>query len=85
MSAEKLNIDVVIPVYNGQDYIEFAVTSVLQQDYLPVRIIIVNDGSTDQTQQLIEKIRNENQGPVEIRIIQQNNKGLSGARNAGIK
>lgn len=84
MPFAKTNIDVIIPVYNGQDYIAQAIQSVLKQTYLPANLIIINDGSTDTTQQIIDKIKSENNTAVNIIIHQQINKGLSAARNAGI-
>lgn len=85
MTAEEKNIDVVIPVYNGQKYIEQAIQSVLKQTFLPANLIIVNDGSTDNTQQIIEKLKAETTTSVNIIVINQVNKGVSAARNAGIK
>ncbi|MEO5644969.1 MAG: glycosyltransferase [Bacteroidia bacterium] len=84
MTKAIATIDVVIPVFNGQDYIAQAIRSVLTQTVLPVNLFIVNDGSTDHTQTILEQIKNENATPVTILIIQQANKGLSAARNAGI-
>jgi glycosyltransferase involved in cell wall biosynthesis len=84
MSAAKISIDVVIPVYNGQDYIAEAVQSVLEQTFLPTNLIIVNDGSTDQTREILEEIKSKNNTSVTITILDQENKGLSAARNAGI-
>jgi glycosyltransferase involved in cell wall biosynthesis len=73
------NISVIIPVYNKEDTIVRAVESVLTQSLQPLEIIVVNDGSTDDSKNKISSIRDER-----IKIINQKNKGVSCARNAGI-
>lgn len=74
-------IDVIIPVYNGEKYIIQAITSVERQTYLPNKIIVVDDGSTDNTSKLIHHF----QSNVSLEYIQKENGGLSSARNAGIQ
>jgi glycosyltransferase involved in cell wall biosynthesis len=73
---------VVIPLYNKQDYIRNTIQSVLDQSFKDFELIIVNDGSTDNSlkkaQQLLSKFQNHN-------IISQENKGLSASRNRGIR
>jgi len=76
-------IDVIIPVYNGEQYILNAIQSVQNQTLKPKVIVIVNDGSTDKTEEVILKhIKNH---PNSFLYIKQKNLGLSGARNTGIK
>lgn len=77
----KLDLSIIIPAYNVEQYIEECVESVLQQDLDNYEIIIVNDGSTDKTNEILEKYKNI----TNIKIINQENKGLSGARNIGLK
>jgi glycosyltransferase involved in cell wall biosynthesis len=77
-------IDVVIPVYNGESYIAYSIQSVLDQTLKPNRLIIVNDGSEDDTCNVIKKITDQYEGPILITLINQENCGLSAARNAGI-
>ncbi len=71
-------VSVIIPTYNRADLIGEAVTSVLNQTFDDFEVIVVDDGSTDNTKEAIDRI----EGP--IRYIYQENKGLSGARNPGI-
>lgn len=80
MEKNSQTIDVIIPVYNGQDFIEEAVQSVFNQTILPKRLIIVDDGSTDATESIIEHLN----GPVPIKYVKKANGGLSSARNTGI-
>ena len=74
-------VSVVIPTYNCGDYVEEAVNSALNQTYQNLEIIVINDGSTDDTVSRLEKYKNEKR----VRIVSQANRGLSGARNAGIE
>lgn len=72
-------ISVIIPVWNTEKYIADAINSVLTQDYPNLEIIVVNDGSTDNTLQVLESFGDK------ITIINQENQGQSVARNVGIQ
>lgn len=76
------SITVIVPVYNGAPFIIDTLSSIEKQTYLPCEIIIVNDGSTDNTKALIEKFAHDCVIPV--RVITKENGGLSSARNTGI-
>ena len=76
---EKIKFSVIIPVYNRAKTIQRAIDSVLNQNYSPLEIIVIDDGSTDETPQIIEKYGDK------INIIHQANRGVSAARNKGIK
>lgn len=76
----KPRFSVVIPLYNKQNSIINTLTSVLQQKYSPDEIIIVDDGSTDASLELVKQKNIKN-----LRIIEQHNQGVSVARNNGIK
>jgi glycosyltransferase involved in cell wall biosynthesis len=75
-------VSVVVPCYNGAKYIDDAIWSVRKQIYKDVEIVAVNDGSTDNTQALLEKHASEDS---RVRVISQSNRGLAGARNTGIR
>jgi glycosyltransferase involved in cell wall biosynthesis len=76
-------LSIVIPTYNIAPFIRDAVASALDQSYRGLEVIVVDDGSTDKTQAILEEFQRERNDP-RLRIIYQSNKGLSGARNAGI-
>jgi glycosyltransferase involved in cell wall biosynthesis len=72
-------VSVVIPTYNCARYVAEAVESVLAQTFADFETIVVNDGSTDNTEQVLEPYRDR------ILYVAQPNRGLSAARNAGIR
>lgn len=76
-------ISIVMPAYNAEKTIEKSICSVLEQSYDDYELIIVNDGSTDNTEVICRKII-DNNPERKIRIVSQNNMGLAEARNTGI-
>ena len=70
---------VVIPLYNCRDYIHEAVTSVLDQTFSDFEIIVIDDGSTDGSGEVVKAFDDPR-----IRYFRQENQGVSAARNAGI-
>lgn len=73
------SITVVIPVYNGTNYLREAIDSVLNQTYDKYEIIVVDDGSTDETWKIIQSYGTK------VRGIRQDNLGVAGALNNGIR
>ncbi|MGX7107177.1 glycosyltransferase family 2 protein [Hutsoniella sourekii] len=76
-------VSVIIPCYNAELTISETLNSVINQTYKNVEIIIVNDGSTDNTVNLIENLMSKSNA--NIRLLNQKNKGVSVARNLGIE
>ena len=74
-------IDVVIPAYNCKKYIIQAIQSIERQTHKPKKIIIVNDGSTDRTKEIIQTHRSS----IPIEYIEKANGGPNSARNIGLK
>lgn len=72
-------VSVVIPVFNSQKFLTYTVESVLNQTYQNIEILVIDDGSTDNSLQILKKFENR------IMIISQTNKGLADALNVGIK
>lgn len=84
---DPIRFSVVIPVYCGAATIRDALESVLRQTYLPEEIIVVDDGSPDDTAEIVQRFaRGSRPAPdVPIRVIRQPNRGAGAARNAGIR
>lgn len=76
-----LKVSVIIPAYNAENDIEHCIESIISQTYKNTEIIIVNDGSKDNTKKILEKLNNKYKN---IIIINQKNNGVSASRNAGI-
>ncbi|MGD0279477.1 MAG: glycosyltransferase, partial [Smithella sp.] len=76
---ERPLVSVIIPVFNGEHFIREAVENVLSQKYPALEIIIINDGSTDGTEEIIRQL------PADVRYFTQQNSGPSAARNKGIR
>lgn len=82
-SEESEQISVVIPLYNKATEIERALLSVVEQSLAPREIIVVDDGSTDGSHLIVERIMREHP-EANIRLERQENRGVSAARNRGI-
>lgn len=78
---ERPKVSVIIPVYNTAPYLKESVGSIMKQTLQDLQIIIVNDGSTDNSAVILEDLAAKDN---RIQIISQHNMGLSGARNAGL-
>ena len=76
----KMIISVVIPLYNKQDSIAHTLECVLNQTYLDFEVVVVDDGSKDQSAAVVEQFTDSR-----IRLIKQKNGGVSAARNRGIE
>jgi len=74
------HISVVIPVFNGERFIEASLRSALEQTHPPLEVLVVDDGSTDRTRAICEAV-----GGSRVRLIRQDNRGVARARNAGIE
>lgn len=74
-------ISVIVPVYNMEKYVEQALDSLLSQTLRELEIIVVNDGSTDGSADIVERYARMDD---RILVLHQKNAGLSGARNAGL-
>lgn len=81
MKNKTEQITVIIPVYNTEKFLEKSVRSIMNQTYKNLNIICVNDGSTDGSLAILEKLAKEDE---RITIINQKNAGLGGARNTGL-
>lgn len=75
-------ISVIVPVHNGQDYLENCINSILGQTWRSLEVLIVNDGSTDRTGDICQKLQRTHEN---IRVIPLAGCGVSAARNAGLE
>lgn len=75
-----LSLSVVVPVFNGEAFIAEAVGSVRGQGHAPTEILVVDDGSTDRTAEVVRSLAGD-----DLRYIWQENAGPSAARNRGIR
>lgn len=77
----KPRVSIIVPVYNVEKYLDECLNSLVNQTFKEIEIIVVNDGSTDQSQLIVDKYTNQYPN---ISCIQKKNGGLSDARNTGI-
>ena len=75
-------ISVIMPVYNTSQYLRRSIESVLNQTYKDFELICINDGSTDNSLEILQEYATHDP---RIKIINQENKGLSGARNSALE
>ena len=75
----KIKFSVIVPLYNKELYIENTILSILKQSYTDFEIIVVDDGSTDNSYEIVERIQDSR-----IRLVSKKNGGVSAARNYGI-
>lgn len=80
--ARKVLVSIVVPVYNVEKYLERCIQSILEQSYTNLQIILVDDGSTDESGHIADSWNKKDK---RILVIHQLNAGLSAARNCGIK
>lgn len=79
---DNLTVAVVIPVYNCAEYVEEALESVESQTRRPERVVVVNDGSTDESERVATQFAARSK--LSITIVTQQNRGAASARNAGV-
>lgn len=74
-------ISIIVPIYNAEKTIEKCINSILKQTYPDYELLLINDGSKDNSQELIKKYQKNNK----VKIINQKNHGVAYTRNLGIK
>jgi len=77
-------VSVVIPTYNRAALVGDALESVRKQTYRPIEIIVVDDGSADNTSEVVQSFAQEAVGDIDVRYVRQENQGASSARNRGL-
>ncbi len=76
----KPSVTVIMPVYNAQDYVAEAIKSVMSQSFTDWELLVVNDGSTDDSEGVIKSFDDPR-----VQYFKQENRGVSAARNVGLK
>lgn len=80
MRGASPTVSVIIPCFDGERYLEEAVTSVLGQTHADVEVVVVDDGSSDRSLQVLEGL-----GDRRLRVIRQPHAGVAAARNRGVR
>jgi Predicted glycosyltransferases len=78
MTEERPLVSIIVPVYNGERYLRAALESIFAQTYRPLEVIVVDDGSVDDSGVIAQSFP-------EVRYIRQENQGVAAARNHGIE
>lgn len=76
---KKSEVSIIVPIYNNEKYVEKCIYSILNQSYSDFELILVNDGSTDGTLDILKGFKDKR-----IKLINKNNEGVSKARNDGL-
>ena len=82
MKESDIKISVIVPVYNTSKYLEKCMESILNQSLKEIEVICINDGSTDNSLKILEKISKQDR---RVKVINQINKGLTATRNIGLR
>ena len=82
MNKPTPKISIVVPIFNVENYLQRCIDSIINQTYINIEIILVNDGSTDSCFKICEKYAKQD---ARILVIDKKNGGLGSARNAGIE
>src|SRR5690625_1367019 len=77
-----LEISIIVPVYNLEDYLHKCIDSILAQTFTNFELILVNDGSTDRSSEICEEYASIDH---RIRVIHKKNGGVASSRNAGLE
>jgi glycosyltransferase involved in cell wall biosynthesis len=74
-----VRVSIIVPMYNAEDFISATLTSILQERDIPLEVVVVNDGSTDASPELVRAMNDRR-----VRVIQGPGQGIAAAMNAGI-
>lgn len=80
---DNIDVSVIVPVYNSEEYIGTTIDSIINQDFKSFEVIVIDDGSTDGSLEIINHKLSES--TISYKVIHQENSGVSSARNRGIE
>lgn len=75
-----MKVSTIIPVHNGERFLAAAIESVLAQDYQPLEVLVIDDGSTDNSAEIAHSFVKDG-----VRVVTQTNAGVAAARNTGVQ
>ena len=75
-------VSIIVPIFNGEEYIDRCIGSILKQSYMNIEVILVDDGSNDNSRQICERYE---ENDCRVKLICKKNSGVSAARNTGIE
>jgi alpha-1,3-rhamnosyltransferase len=84
-SKHQVPVTIIIPAFNHQQFVEQSLLSAINQDYSNLEIIVIDDGSSDDTPAVIERVLAKTSMERKITFVRQRNKGLSRTLNIGLK
>lgn len=82
MQTFKVMISVIMPIYNGEKYIEHSISSILKEKNVSIELILVNDGSTDSSLAICKRYASQDH---RVKVINKPNGGICSARNTGLE
>lgn len=80
-SATIPTVSIIVPIYNSERYLDACVTSILEQDYRDIEVILVDDGSTDGSGEICDRF---GAGDERVVVVHQENGGIAAAQNSGL-
>lgn len=82
LDKEEPLVSVIVPVHNGSRFVRQSLASALEQTYDNIEVVVVDDGSTDDTRQIVRSIADQDS---RVRLLCQSNQGVAAARNRAIR
>ena len=82
IKVEEIKVSIIVPIYNGEVYIKRCIDSLINQTLRNIEIILIDDGSTDTTPEIVDEYSNKGD---KIKVFHKSNGGVSEARNFGVK
>lgn len=81
MKCEEEKVSIIVPIYNGEKYLQYCIESILNQEYYNIEVILLDDGSTDKTSQICDRFATLDS---RVRVIHQDNIGVSKTRQKSV-